>query len=164
MNQPPGNFGGPPQGGPPQGYPPQGQPQQGYPQQGQPQQQGYPQQGYPQQGQPQQGYPPQQQGQWGGQQANPYAPPQHGQQGFGMQQGVGEFAPCPKCGSRSATKPSFTWWGGVLGPKIIPVVKCDGCSHSYNGKTGGSNTAAIAIYMVVVTVLMFVVFGLLAAM
>jgi hypothetical protein len=84
-----------------------------------------------------------------------------------MQQGgragpMGEYVACPQCGSNHVTQPSFTWWGGVLGPKIIPVVKCDGCGHSYNGKTGGTNTTAIGIYMVVVTVLMFVVFGALA--
>ena len=65
----------------------------------------------------------------------------------------GEWVPCPQCQSTLVDKPSFTWWGGVLGPKIICHIKCNSCGHTYNGKTGGSNNGAIAIYMVVVSVI-----------
>lgn len=62
---------------------------------------------------------------------------------------------CPQCGARSASKVSFTWWGGALGPKLFSVVKCHQCSTQYNGKTGGKLTRVIIIYQVVA----FVAFG-----
>ncbi len=66
------------------------------------------------------------------------------------------YAPCPKCGASDAKAVSFTWWGGVLGPKMLNHVKCQACRAAYNGKTGKDNTAGIAIYFVVVGVLAFV--------
>ncbi|HEX6279376.1 MAG TPA: hypothetical protein VFZ49_05105 [Pyrinomonadaceae bacterium] len=44
----------------------------------------------------------------------------------------------------------FTWWGGVIGPKVLTHVKCPGCGHGYNGKTGRDNTTGIVIYSVIV--------------
>lgn len=44
----------------------------------------------------------------------------------------------------------FTWWGGIIGPKILTHVKCPGCRYAYNGKTGRDNTTGIVIYSVVV--------------
>ena len=118
---------------PPPGYPPQPQPQ-AY--------QGYPPQNYP----PPPGYPPPQ-----------YAPPLPGwQPGVG----TGEFAPCPTCRRPDPEQLKFTWWGGVLGPKLFKHVKCRGCGTAYNGKTGQSNTTNIVIYSVVVGVIAFVVFFL----
>ena len=64
-----------------------------------------------------------------------------------------EYVPCPKCQSTNVQKQSFTWWGGVLGPKLLSHVKCQNCGATFNGKTGGSNTAAITIYIVVVCIL-----------
>ena len=49
----------------------------------------------------------------------------------------------------------FTWWGGVLGPKILTHVKCPGCGHGYNGKTGRDNTTGIVIYSVIVGIVAF---------
>jgi len=64
--------------------------------------------------------------------------------------------PCPKC--RGHAEPvKFTWWGGVLGPKLLTHVKCQSCGHAYNGKSGKDNTAGIAIYFAVIAVLAFVV-------
>jgi hypothetical protein len=59
----------------------------------------------------------------------------------------------------------FTWWGGLIGSKIINHVECPRCFSRFNGKTGQSNNGAIAIYMVVVGVvfgglLFFVLRGL----
>ncbi len=62
------------------------------------------------------------------------------------------YVPCPKC-SGAAEKLRFTWWGGILGPKILTHVKCTGCGHKYNGKTGKDNTAGIIIYAVIVALL-----------
>lgn len=60
------------------------------------------------------------------------------------------YAPCPKCSSTGAEQMKFTWWGGLIGPKILTHVKCPGCGHAYNGKTGGDNTTGIVIYSIVV--------------
>jgi len=67
---------------------------------------------------------------------------------------------CPKCRDPRSTKVSFTWWGGLLGPRMMSHVKCMGCGTCYNGKTGKSNTTGILIYTFVVLgiVLAFIVF------
>ena len=76
------------------------------------------------------------------------------------------YAPCPKCRSANAERLKFTWWGGVLGPKLLNHVKCPACGHKFNGMTGADNTARIAIYMGIVAVicfgLMYVLFAALA--
>ena len=59
------------------------------------------------------------------------------------------FKPCPQCGAESAEKMSFTWWGGVVGPKILTHVKCGSCAKQYNGKSGNDNTIGIVIYSLV---------------
>jgi hypothetical protein len=64
-----------------------------------------------------------------------------------------QFAPCYKCGSTSATKVGYTFWGGVIGPRLLTHVKCSQCGTKYNGKSGKSNTPAIIIYSVVVFVI-----------
>jgi uncharacterized protein (DUF983 family) len=127
--QPPQGYGQPPQ---PQGY---GQPPQGYGQPPQPQ-------GY---GQPPQGYAQQPQGGFG-------APPGYMQapQGFPGTQAVpgpgGIFVNCPKCGSPNTHKPTFTWWGGILGPALFKHRVCNSCSLGYNERSGKDNTTAIIMY------------------
>ena len=64
---------------------------------------------------------------------------------------------CPKCQSKQATPVRFSWWGGIIGPKVLSHVKCDQCKTKYNGKTGRSNAVAIAVYMTVVTVIVLVI-------
>lgn len=118
------------QPGPPQGYPP-------------PPPQGYPPPGYPPQNYPPAGYPP----------------PQFSQQpGWAGAAGMGEFVPCPKCARPDPEQVKFTWWGGLLGPKLLKHVKCRWCATTYNGKTGQSNNTNIIIYSVVLGVIAFVVF------
>lgn len=63
------------------------------------------------------------------------------------------YAPCPKCRATVGEKLKFTWWGGVLGPKILTHVKCNACGYKYNGKTGKDNTTGIVIYSVIVGVI-----------
>ena len=63
----------------------------------------------------------------------------------------GEHAPCPVCGSSNAEQTGFTWWGGVIGPSMLHHVKCQSCKMEYNGKTGRSNAAAIAVHVIVST-------------
>ena len=78
------------------------------------------------------------------------------------------YAPCPKCSKSVAEKIRFTWWGGILGPKLLNHVKCGDCGSKYNGKSGKDNTTGIVIYSIVVAVLvlalvvvMFAALGLL---
>jgi hypothetical protein len=78
---------------------------------------------------------------------------------------MNNYAPCPQCGGANAQPVKFTWWGGVLGPKLLHHVKCVQCSAQYNGKTGQSNTRGIVIYSVVAGVIAlffigFIFFGL----
>src|SRR5215207_3798947 len=47
---------------------------------------------------------------------------------------------CPKCRNPHSSKVGFTWWGGLIGPRMLSHVKCVGCGYAYNGKTGRSNT------------------------
>ena len=68
------------------------------------------------------------------------------------------YVPCPKCGGSNAQLLKFSWWGGVLGPKMLTHVKCPDCGNKYNGKTGGDNTAGIAVYLIVGGVAAFVLF------
>jgi len=65
------------------------------------------------------------------------------------------YAPCPQCHGITANPVKFTWWGGLLGPKLLSHVKCAQCGNAYNGKSGKSNNTAIAIYF---AVMFFVVF------
>jgi uncharacterized protein (DUF983 family) len=70
------------------------------------------------------------------------------------------YVPCPKCRG-SAEKLKFTWWGGILGPRLLTHVKCTGCGNKYNGKSGKDNTTGIIIYSAIVAVF---VLGLVVAM
>lgn len=72
------------------------------------------------------------------------------------------YVPCPRCQMPSPQPVKFTWWGGVLGPKLLSHVKCQQCGMTYNGKSGQSNTTSIVIYTVVLSVIVFVIFALLA--
>ena len=71
---------------------------------------------------------------------------------------MSEYANCPQCGSATATKVSFSWWGGAVGPALLKHVKCGQCGAKYNGKTGKSNTVGIVIYFIVVTIVALVAF------
>lgn len=72
-----------------------------------------------------------------------------------------DYAVCPQCGGSKAEKVRFTWWGGILGPKILTHVKCQECGKAYNGKTGRENTTGIVIYTAVVAI---IILGLVAVM
>jgi hypothetical protein len=75
---------------------------------------------------------------------NPYAPPQAAvPHAPSRLTGAGE---CPQCRSADVYRPSFTWWGGLLGPKLFNHTICRGCGLGFNWKTGKSNATAIGIY------------------
>jgi hypothetical protein len=60
------------------------------------------------------------------------------------------FAPCYNCGNTTAKRLTWSWWGGVLGPKLLTHVECFQCGTRYNGKSGHSNTMNIVAYQVVI--------------
>ena len=121
----------------PPGPPPTGGPQ-GYPPPGYPPPQGYAPPGAPWQGSQPPGYP-----------AQNYPPPQ------GWQAGMSEYVPCSRCASPDPEKQKFTWWGGMLGPRMFSHVKCRMCGLTYNGKTGQSNSTKITVYVIVTTIFFF---------
>ena len=63
---------------------------------------------------------------------------------------MSQYQPCPQCKSTDIQAVSFTWWGGIIGPKVLSHVKCSRCGTTFNGKTGQSNTTGIVIYSIVV--------------
>jgi transposase-like protein len=78
-----------------------------------------------------------------------------------MQDKLNEFSNeivCPQCGSKTVSKVKYTWWGGVLGPKLLHHTKCEDCKYTFNSKTGKSNTPGIVIYSLVIFVVAFAAF------
>ena len=69
-----------------------------------------------------------------------------------------QYVPCPKCGKPDPQQVKFTWWGGLIGPKLLSHVKCSGCNNAYNGKSGNSNTQGIIIYSLVALAIVFMIF------
>lgn len=65
---------------------------------------------------------------------------------------------CPKCNSANVVPVKFTWWGGVLGPRMMHHTKCKDCSYTFNRKTRQSNTKNIIVYSVVVIVIALVLY------
>jgi len=62
---------------------------------------------------------------------------------------------CPRCSQQVEPRGiAFTWWGGVLGQKLVNHVECPLCTARFNGKTGSDNKGAITIYLVVVSAIM----------
>ncbi|MCH2020845.1 MAG: hypothetical protein MK207_00085 [Saprospiraceae bacterium] len=59
-----------------------------------------------------------------------------------------KYKPCYNCNEINYTKYKYTWWGGLLGPKLLDHVRCNSCRKTYNGKTGLSNSRAIVIYWI----------------
>jgi hypothetical protein len=56
---------------------------------------------------------------------------------------------CPKCGSQATKAMKYTWWGGVLGPRMFNLAKCSQCKCQFNSKTGKDALTAIILYNVV---------------
>jgi transposase-like protein len=72
---------------------------------------------------------------------------------------MNQFASCPKCSNSIAKQVGFTWWGGVIGPKMFSHVKCQSCGKTYNGKTGKDNTTNIIVYSLVLGLIAFLLFA-----
>ena len=71
---------------------------------------------------------------------------------------MSQYVPCPKCSTPDPEQVKFTWWGGMLGPKLLSHVKCARCGNAYNGKSGNSNAQNILIYSLVTVGIVFVIF------
>lgn len=69
-----------------------------------------------------------------------------------------ESAPCPQCRNAVARKIEFTWWGGLLGPRMLNHVKCLVCGTTFNAKTGRSNFTAIVLYQVITLIVIGLLF------
>lgn len=70
---------------------------------------------------------------------------------------------CPKCGSESVSAVRYTWWGGLLGPKMLHHTKCESCGYRYNSKTRKSNTTGIIIYSLVLLAIFFAIYYFMTA-
>lgn len=58
---------------------------------------------------------------------------------------------CPYCQQTYPPTPvGFTWWGGLIGPRLLHHARCPSCGKNYNSRTGRPNTTAIAVYISVV--------------
>jgi hypothetical protein len=60
---------------------------------------------------------------------------------------------CPGCGGGPLVEPGFTWWGGLVGHKILGVEKCESCRHWWVKGTGQPGDTRVTIYKVVGIVL-----------
>lgn len=65
---------------------------------------------------------------------------------------------CPKCSGTQTKEIKYTWWGGVLAPKLMKLQKCEGCGFLFNRETNKPVTGAIVGYNMTAAVLAFVIF------
>ena len=75
---------------------------------------------------------------------DPYAPPRANNLDAWRANGG-----CPQCGAFSVSQPSFTWWGGAVGPKLFKHAVCGACGFGFNAETGESNKGKITAYLAV---------------
>ena len=60
---------------------------------------------------------------------------------------------CPGCGSGPLHEPGFTWWGGLVGHKILGVEQCKSCKRWWVKNTAQPGTTRVTVYVVVGIVL-----------
>lgn len=63
---------------------------------------------------------------------------------------------CPRCMGSNVEQPSFTWWGGALGPKLFNHRVCRQCDYGFNGETGLPNRNKVIAYTVIVNAIALV--------
>ena len=66
---------------------------------------------------------------------------------------------CPGCGGGPLHEPSFTWWGGLVGHKLLGVEQCKQCKKWWTKSTGQSGDARVAAYLVIGLLLGFAIGG-----
>jgi hypothetical protein len=79
---------------------------------------------------------------------NPYTPPR-----APLSPATALAGACPRCNSTNTKSPTFTWWGGVLGPKLLKHTVCADCKLGFNRDTGQPNGGKIAVYTIVVAII-----------
>jgi hypothetical protein len=84
----------------------------------------------------------------------PVAPPQTSP--YPRQTGDGPT--CPQCNSDNTKEVKYTWWGGLLGPKMMNLQKCEGCGFQFNRVTRQSVKNAIVMYNLVALVAAILIF------
>ena len=77
---------------------------------------------------------------------------------------LSESFPCPKCNNSEIQKVNFTWWGGILGPRLFHIGKCKKCGNEFNYKTGRKNIVSIIIYVLVLNAIIIFAFFVLGRM
>jgi len=65
-------------------------------------------------------------------------------------------AVCPQCSASPAKEIKYTWWGGLLGPKMMHLHKCQSCGFQFNAQTGKATKNAIIAYNLVVLGVAFI--------
>ena len=56
--------------------------------------------------------------------------------------------PCPRCRQVGANIRTWSWWGGLIGPKIMKHATCMFCQQDFNYQTGKPITGqTIGLYM-----------------
>jgi ribosomal protein S27E len=58
-----------------------------------------------------------------------------------------KYQDCPQCGASDPARVLWTPWGSFYGPAMLSHVRCTECNHHYNGRTGGSNTLGIVVFV-----------------
>jgi hypothetical protein len=53
---------------------------------------------------------------------------------------------CPGCGGGPLVEPKFTWWGGLVGHKVLGVQRCAACRKWWVKKTGAPGGTRVALY------------------
>lgn len=64
---------------------------------------------------------------------------------------------CPSCGSTQTKEVKYTWWGGLVGPKMMNLQKCENCRIQFNRKTNKNALNAIIAYNMVALLIGFVI-------
>ena len=68
---------------------------------------------------------------------------------------------CPVCRTEDDYRvPTFTFWGGMIGHRVLNHVYCNNCGTGFNVKTGKSNLMRIILYQVVILVVLVPLFML----
>jgi hypothetical protein len=62
---------------------------------------------------------------------------------------AGAYRTCRGCGGGPLEEPSFTWWGGLVGHKLLGVEQCKRCKKWWVKETGQPGDTRVTIYMVV---------------
>ncbi len=63
---------------------------------------------------------------------------------------------CPKCQGNQTREVKYTWWGGLVGPKMMNLQKCEACRFQFNRKTNKGVLNAIIAYNVILLAIAFV--------